>query len=62
MNVQNIIIIIIIIPISIIIICLLYIFKVKKWKCIEGKCELVLGGDYSSIEKCQKSGCVIKKS
>jgi len=35
-------------------------FKVKKWKCTEGKCEKVIGGDFSSLEKC-KELCKIKQ-
>jgi hypothetical protein len=35
-------------------------FKVKKWKCTEGKCEKVIGGDYSSLEKC-KNQCKVKQ-
>lgn len=35
-------------------------FKVKKWKCTEGKCERVIGGDFSSLDKC-KNMCKIKK-
>jgi hypothetical protein len=26
---------------------------VKKWKCNEGHCEKVIGGDFSSLEKCR---------
>ena len=35
-------------------------FKVKKWKCTEGKCEKVIGGDYASLDKC-RNGCKVKK-
>lgn len=36
-------------------------FKVKKWKCTEGKCEKVIGGDFSSLEKCRKM-CQVKQN
>ena len=36
-------------------------FKVKKWKCKEGKCEKVIGGDYSSLEKCKQQCKVSQK-
>lgn len=28
---------------------------VKKWSCNEGQCEKVIGGDFSSLEKCRNS-------
>jgi hypothetical protein len=34
----------------VIILLLEYIFK--KWKCIDGNCEKVIGGDYSDYNKC----------
>lgn len=36
-------------------------YGVKKWKCVEGTCEKVIGGDFSSLEKC-KSQCQRYKS
>ena len=34
-----------------------YVFK--KWKCKEGKCEKVFGGDYSTLKECLASkGCI----
>lgn len=50
----------------IIIICLgigaylLVEFKLKKWKCREGKCEKVFGGDYSTKEECANK-CSMKQ-
>ena len=44
-------IILIIVLIIFIIVLSVILFK-KKWKCIEGKCELVIGGDCDSKEKC----------
>ena len=35
-------------------------YKVKKWSCVEGKCEKILNGDHSSLEKCQQQ-CALKK-
>lgn len=35
-------------------------FKVKKWKCTEGTCEKVIGGDFASLEKCRKM-CKIRQ-
>ena len=29
-------------------------FKIKKWSCVEGKCERVLGGDYTSANECEQ--------
>ena len=36
-----------------IIIYLIIEHGVKKWKCNEGHCEKVIGGDFSSLEKCR---------
>jgi hypothetical protein len=36
-------------------------YGVKKWKCNEGHCEKVIGGDFSSLEKCRNS-CAMKQS
>jgi hypothetical protein len=38
---------------SIALILIEYVFK--KWKCKEGKCEKVFGGDYSTIKECLAS-------
>lgn len=43
--------IIVILLITFIIILSILLFK-KKWKCIEGKCELVIGGDCDTKDKC----------
>lgn len=40
---------------------LLIEFKFKKWRCREGKCEKVLGGDFSSLDKCKES-CKAKQT
>jgi hypothetical protein len=34
---------------------LLFEFVLKKWKCTEGSCEKVIGGDYSNKKDCEKS-------
>ena len=34
--------------------------KSKKWSCVEGTCERIIGGDYESLQDCQQS-CKIKK-
>lgn len=38
-----------------VIIILLIQFVFKKWKCNNGTCEKVLGGDYSSLKDCKES-------
>lgn len=35
-------------------------YKVKKWSCVEGKCEKILRGQHSSLEQCQQQ-CSVKQ-
>ena len=51
---RNILLIIIFILIVVgVIVYLVIEYGLKKWRCVEGRCEKVIGGDFSSLEKCR---------